>query len=150
MANKSRFLFLSAAITVVVAFSGCAEDPFALVPVSGVVKMKGEPLDGAVISFQPIAAEGDNSGPGSSGLCDAEGRFSLKTQTLELEPGAVVAEHRIRISMSNGKQGPPADTSSDEDPEPIFEGLPQKYNVRSTMKFTVPEGGTDQANFDLQ
>lgn len=151
MANKSRFFILSAAIAGIVAMTGCAEDPFALVPVSGVVKMDGEPLEGAIISFQPIAKEGsDNSGPGSSGVCDAEGRFTLATQTAEREPGAVVAVHKIRLSMSNAGSGPPPDISSDEDAEPVFEGLPQKYNVRSKLKFTVPEGGTDQANFDLE
>ena len=140
--------FFAIVVCAVVAMTGCNRSQFKLVPVSGVVTMDGQPLEGAVVSFQPIATEGDNSGPGSSGRTDASGKFSLATQAKEPEPGAVVAQHKVRISMGGGDTPPPDD--SDEDVEPVFEGIPMRYNLKSELKFVVPADGSDQANFDLK
>lgn len=126
---------------------GCHKSPFALVPVSGTVTMNGQPLANGVVSFQPVATIGDNAGPGSSGRCDAAGRFTLATQTVENKPGAVVGEHRVLISMT----GPSREIAPDNDEDVVVvkEQVPIRYNLRSELSFTVPSDGTDQANFEL-
>jgi hypothetical protein len=135
-----------------VAFVGCDTGP-RYVPVSGVISLNGKPYPEAVISFQPIAAEGNqNPGRGSSSYTDAEGKFHLKTD--DGNNGAVPGKHRIRI-MTKGddmvlfdpeKGSPdslPAGKRNKIDP------IPRSWNVDSDKEFEVPAKGTDQANFDI-
>lgn len=142
-------------ITALLVLPGCGGSKFELVPVTGIVKMDGKPLANAVVSFQPHAAEDSmDSGPGSSGVSDESGKFTLATQTPERDPGAVPGKHTIRISMKTGARGKaieePTDIASDEDAQPVFEGIPMKYNLKSELTFQVPAEGTDAANFDLK
>src|ERR1700724_2573379 len=64
--------------------------------VSGQVTMNGQPLPGAQVTFQPIGSSGEDPGPGSSGITDDQGRYTLKLLTLS-KPGAVVGKHRVMI-----------------------------------------------------
>jgi len=114
-----------------------------VVPVSGTVKLNGQPLANAHVSFQPTAS-GNNpkAGVGSYGNTDASGNYSLKTADTD-QAGAVIGTHRVEINLKV--------ETDDRDPKtrPLPKQLPPKYNRNSELEFKVPAGGTSAANFDL-
>jgi hypothetical protein len=116
---------------------GCGADgKFA--KVSGRVTLDGQPLAGASVVFQPLNPDPANPLPGSHGLTNADGTFTLQVD-LRTTSGAAVGAHRVAISRT---QAPGGDA-------PARELIPARYNSASTLTFEVPAGGTDQADFDL-
>lgn len=126
--------------------AGCGGPEYEVVPVAGQVTLDGKAVPGAYVVFQPIGMEfGEgkiNPGPGSVGRTDAEGRFALEIVD-PARPGAVVGEHAVRIRMH--REAAPRDDMG----QPIADPLPTKCRDGS-MRFTVPEGGTEDARFDLK
>jgi hypothetical protein len=95
-------------------------------------------LAGADVIFRPDSKE-LYPGPASHGKTDAEGRFILRT--VDGHDGAVVGPHKVRISAPVKAPGAGADA-------PAANKLPAKYSGENTaLTFTVPEGGTKEANF---
>lgn len=126
--------------TAVLLLAGCGQTEFKVVPVSGTVKLDGQPLTNGVVAFQPLGSKSqENPGPGSTAYTDASGRFTLATP--DDGPGAVVGKHRVQIWTK-------MDSSNDAGGG-WREKLPAKYNQDTTLTFEVPAQGTDQANFDL-
>lgn len=122
--------------------AGCGGGPYKTAPVSGRVTLNGKPLTNAAVTFQPIADQGKmNSGPGSGGFTEADGRYTLKLVGTETT-GAVVGKHAVRISLV------PHDNPGDDRPK-RYKQLPAKYNSRSKLEYDVPAGGTDAADFQL-
>jgi len=113
------------------------------VPVSGLITMNGEPLVNAAVMFQ-LNSETESTAPTSVGITDDDGKYTLKL-SISNTSGAVVGEHRVRVTMDDYEE----DEEDDGDSE-ATESIPAKYNVDTELVFTVPEGGSDQANFDLQ
>lgn len=129
---------------------GCSGGP-TYAPVSGVVKIDGQPYGKAVVSFQPIGSpENPTPGRGSSAYTDEAGRFVLKCD--EAVNGAVVGKHLVRI-MTRGADvvgQDPTQTSPDgAPPNRKADPIPPEWNALSTVEFDVPAAGTDQANFDI-
>jgi hypothetical protein len=124
---------------------GCS-DGHDVVPVSGVVKVDGQPFPGARINTQPIATsmEDPNPGPGSFGTTDQNGRYTLELAT-HPEPGAVVGKHSVTVTMEADAFS--ADPTSDL-PQPVSRKLPPWFTDNSII-IEIPEGGTDTANLDL-
>ncbi|MFM8272068.1 MAG: hypothetical protein ACKODX_06995 [Gemmata sp.] len=122
-----------------------------VVPVSGTVKLNGQPLANATVSFTP--AEGAAPGPGSIGTTDANGRYTLQVATTNA-PGAVIGKHRVSITAHSGgdpsvvpSSAPPA---PGDKPVPASKSLvPEEYNSKTTLTFDVPKGGTSSADFDM-
>jgi hypothetical protein len=130
---------------VVVLAIGCGGSKFA--PVSGKVTLDGQPLPNAEVSFQPIAAEGSiEAGVGSSAKTDENGQFTLKTATGQ--NGAVVGKHVVRISAKSA-QVEERDERLPRGGPRLEDKVPPKYNAASELKFEVPAGGTDKADFPL-
>ena len=78
------------------AAAGCGDEKAKYVPVSGVVKLNGKPYPNAVVVFQPVGGKDNpNPGRGSSGITDADGRFTLKTDGDQT--GALVGVHQVKI-----------------------------------------------------
>jgi len=144
-----RFALLSS--LVVFTFTGCGGSGYA--PVSGVVKVNGQPYGKAVVTFQPIGTtENPNPGRGSSAYTDETGRYVLTGD----KPGAVVGKHLVRI-MTKGNDvvtQSPDGTSADGGTAIVAAGktidpIPPEWNAQSTKEFEVPAGGTDKADFDI-
>ena len=124
----------------VIAACGCGGGP-RLVPVSGQVKLDGKPLPDAQVTFRPDSKE-VHPGPPSSGMTDAEGRFTLRTA--DGHDGAVVGPHKVRVSVVVNNP------SGDKDAPPT-EKLPARYSGEgSILRFTVPKDGTKDAHIDLR
>jgi len=124
--------------------AGCGKNPHRLAPVSGKVTMDGKPLANALVAFLPDTKPGEMPSPTSRGETDTQGRYSLTTS--ENKPGAVVGVNKVRISTLKSKAG----SESEGGAVLARETVPEKYNARTTLTFTVPEEGSDQADFQLQ
>jgi len=124
------------------AASGCGGDSKPkLAEVSGVVKWKdGKPVEGAVVKFHPSSSAGE-AAPTSSGKTDSEGRFTLKTAQRDV--GAVVGEHTVRITLIE-------EDESDDTGDSMTSHIAAKYNTESQITFSVPEEGSDRANFTVE
>lgn len=125
-------------------FAGCENPDYTIVPVSGTVTLNAKPLADASIGFEPIGSSSDPTpGPGSFAKTDAQGRYILRT--LRDGDGAVVGEHRVRISTFRTE-----DTENGGWRVVAKEKLPPRYNAETSLTFAVPPEGTEKADFDLK
>jgi hypothetical protein len=135
------------ALAVVVALAmfiaGCGKNPHRVAPVSGKVTRLGAPLANATVVFLPETKPGAMPSPTSRGETDSQGRYTLTTT--EDKPGAVVGAHKVRISTLKSKAGSETEGGGVLSRETV----PEEYNARTTLTFTVPEEGTDAADFVL-
>lgn len=132
-------LFLLAPV-LIICLAGCGAEKSPLAPIQGVVTLDGEPLEGAVVRFFPIAT-GDSivAGPSTIGKTDSQGVFGL--ETVDGRRGASVGSNVVRISkfpLEEGQGGTARDL------------LPKRYNAKSELTFQVEPGVTNSANFDLE
>jgi len=125
-------------------FLGCSGRPYGVAPVTGTIWLDDEPLAGGVVNFQPIASQGTSPGPGSSARIGSDGRYQL--MMLDGSPGAVVATHRVRIYSLIAEGRPVSDTEESGAPR---ERVPEQYNYRTNLTYTVPEAGAAEADFRL-
>lgn len=142
---RLRFMFAGLLMTL----AGCGGGP-KIVPVSGTVLLSGKPLANAVVAFNPAAPPGkmEAAGPGSMAVTDEQGHYVLKIIGTDGKTvGAVVGDHRVKISTADLTSN---SDSSDVAKAPRKEQVPAKYNTNTELRFTVPPGGTDAANFDLK
>ncbi len=107
---------------------GCGRDDRPpLGRVQGVVTLDGEPLEGALVVFEPI----EPARP-SRGVTDAAGRYTL-VYLRDIE-GAVIGEHEVKIG-----------TATEESP---VERLPAHYHHATTLTAEVSRGRNEH-NFEL-
>lgn len=133
-------------------------------PVTGVVKVDGKPVEGAIVTFQLENAQGN-----AIGNTDAKGEFSLSTY--RPNDGAVAGQYRVAITKpaeggtAAGDTPPPgqiasADLPSDYAPpaKPAANGgakkneVPSKYanDQTSGLRATVATSGKNYFEFDLK
>jgi hypothetical protein len=122
--------------------TGCDSGPYKTARVSGRVTLNGSPLADAAVTFQPVATKGKDPGPGSGGVTDADGRYTL-TLVGKTTRGAVVGKHKVLITMYQ------KDDPADDRPKPV-KRLPKRYNSKTELQFEVPSGGSDSADFNLK
>jgi hypothetical protein len=122
--------------------AGCSEpNPLGRRPIHGKISFQGKPVDYGSIQFQP---EVPQRGVSSGGMI-ADGSYQLK-----LAAGLPPGPYQVMISSPDrGKQekmeGPPGDERTLS-----AERIPQKYNLKSTLKVEVPKGrGSHTLNFEL-
>ena len=109
-----------------------------LVPVEGKVTLDNKPLENATVMFAPTKA----NGPGPFvGTTDAEGRFTLG-QLESSRSGAAAGDYSVFIATV--KSDP-----NEASPQVKKEIVPTEYRSGS-KKYTVPPGGTKEANFDMK
>jgi hypothetical protein len=109
--------------------AGCGEGGPQIAPVSGRVTLDGRPLASADVSFQP-----DEAQRASAGRTDADGRYQLMYK--RGEPGALVGEHTVRISVSREiVRNPPA--------------IPARYDTQSELRREVKSGEDNVFDFEL-
>jgi hypothetical protein len=122
--------------------AGCGGGSYKVAPVSGRVTLNDQPLANAAVLFQPVTVPGNNGpGPGSTGVTDADGRYTLSI-TGKDEKGAVVGKHKVRITLMQ-------DSDSTDDEPKKHKRLPAKYYRDTTLEWDVAAAGTDAADFKL-
>lgn len=139
-----RFARLMAIASAGLLLSGCGSgSDYELAPVSGRVTLDGRPVSGARVSFEPVGTGSElDLGPGSFAKTDGEGRYTL--ETVDRHPGALVGEHRVRISTFEMARDMSKSHTVRE------EQVPAQYNSQSDLTFDVPSKGTDAADFKLE
>ncbi|QDT63348.1 hypothetical protein [Calycomorphotria hydatis] len=140
--------------------SGCGNsgDGPQIVPVSGQVTINGKPAAHVLVRFKPeLTSDSIDSGPASAAFADEEGRYKLQVTVGERAMGAVVGQHRVSILGRESKDAVREWTP--ENPEDVI-GEPRppltlpevrltKQQRKQQLTFTVPEDGTNSADFDL-
>jgi hypothetical protein len=126
-------------LATVVATAGCGAENF--VPVSGTVTLDGQPFQGAVVQFEPVASR--RGALGSTAVTDANGRYELQ-EVGSNRRGAVVGTHRIRVFTA-----PPEMSPNDNLPPEVNERIPDRYHAKSDVTFEVPAAGSLAADFKL-
>lgn len=91
MQNKSTGLVICLALIALV-MTGCGKEQAELVPVTGVVTIKGAPAADILVRFMPDGME-DNAGPSSYGVTNEQGEFSLTCDDGRV--GAVPGNHVV-------------------------------------------------------
>lgn len=161
---KRALIHSTAPVLLVVALissSGCgggAADRPTTVPVSGTVAYKGQPIEGASVSFMVEGAPRV-----ASGITDKDGKFHLST--FAFRDGAIIGTHKITVTKSapntsSAKEASAEDLLSDpaavtaqmqslmeENGEPEFDGLlPEKYSTfeETPLSETVSEEGPNE------
>src|SRR5262245_61322233 len=152
--RHAAFVFTSVALCslVLLTTQGCGSGP-AYVPVSGTVRLNGEPYKDAIVTFQPMAtATNSNPGRGSSAYTDNGGRFVLLT--FEGGEGAVPGKHRIRIATKGADIAIEPEKGTSDNATPVrkqkTDPIPRAWNIESDKEFEVPKNGTDKADFDIK
>jgi len=115
-----------------------------LVDVTGKVTLDGEPLSGAVITFD------SPDGQFSFGQTDSGGNYSLLFDSVQR--GVTPGEKIVRISTARKILGLNASEGGEDDPataKSAEEKVPEKYNKASELKVTVGHDKT-RHNFDLK
>ena len=98
------------------------------------------------MQFQPQrSGESVLVGPGSVGVTNAEGEFTLRSH--KGDSGAVVAPHVVSISTFESKMIDP--TKSDAVKVISKERVPPRYRAPSELKVEVPAHGLSEAKFEL-
>lgn len=123
-----------------VVLTGCSRnDGFELVPVQGTVKLDGEPLADASVTFQP------ELGRPSLGRTDRNGNYDL--QYTPEKRGALPGPNKVIISTY-------VEPDNDSDDPQIQAGkaerVPLQYNRRTQLEVVVEAGKSEPYDFDLQ
>ena len=121
------------------------------IPVQGVVKYKGTPVEGAMVSLVPQ----DPKGKGAVGTTDKSGKFQLTTFTAG--DGALPGSYLVKISKTTTK----SQLSEAQEQEYMAKGkplppmiekdeLPAKYKQEKTSGLTAEvKEGVKPLEFDL-
>jgi hypothetical protein len=115
---------------------GCGPSGPMSSPVSGSVTMDNKPLPNATVTFTPANMEPGKPVLQATGVTDAQGHYSLKLDKDGRE-GLPEGSYQVRVSIfdRSGERG--------------HQLVPEEYNQRTTLSFTVPPGGSKEANFPL-
>ena len=118
-----------AQVLLLAVFTGCGQSGPEVAPVSGRVTLDGQPLASADVSFQPEGAQ-----RASSGRTNTDGRYQLMFK--RGQPGALVGEHTVRISVSREiVRNPPQ--------------IPARYDTQSELRREVKSGEENVFDFEL-
>ena len=119
--------------------AGCT--PSETVEVSGVLTLKGQPIDQAEVMFNPIT-----KGRLASGVTDASGKFKLST--LKPDDGAMPGEYIVTLFEYYPPDKPPK-------MPPPGQGLPSRFPPgyadpgKSPLKATVERGAKNEFSFTV-
>jgi hypothetical protein len=144
--------FLASVPLALALLTGCGRDKNVpgrppVYPASGQVVYKGQPLEGAFVSFTPT----DGLTHGASGRTDAQGRFTLTT----FDPGDGAPAGRYRVTVTKAKAIITPDPVDPEARPPLKVEqkhlVPAKYSApeKSGLEAEVTQSGENEFRFEL-
>jgi hypothetical protein len=140
MPKQKRQLVRSVAVGVVAAaLVGCGGQ--GLVPVEGLVTLDDKPLPNGTVILSPT--RGTDPGP-FSGKTGADGRFALGPAGNE-GSGAVAGDYTVMIATVLSSP-----TANETTPPPTQKEIVPPLWRNGSQRFTVPDGGTKDANFSMK
>jgi len=117
--------------------------------VRGQVLFRGQPIEGAVVTFHPKG--GDSTAYRPSGLTDKEGRFTLSTGS---KPGAAPGEYVVTINLHKPVE-PPAgskkafSTDMQIETRDEFQGKPYALQSTSPLSAKIVSGSNELEPFRI-
>lgn len=110
-------------------------------PVSGKVRVDGQPVNGGVVTFAPVGTEGTVGKP-AAGAVQSDGTFVLGTDAKG--DGAVIGRHRVIYSPPTVESPPLPEGKHDEAPpaSPYAGLIPKEAEVEV-------KPGSNEINIDL-
>lgn len=147
---RGRWRCLLAAFLIGICGCGAEDTRAKVVPVTGQVLYKGEPVAGASVAFW-----GDGTATPAVGQTDSSGKFKLTTQDRE---GAVLGKHKVTVSkieVKGGATGNPSMEDAAKAPAVVTEAkseLPKKYSeqAQSPLEQTVTASGPNDFKLELK
>ena len=143
----------SLAVLFLATIVGCGDGRLRTEPVSGIVRLNGEPLEGAAVSFVP-----KNDGEGAAGFAttDEKGEYRLQTMAGRPDAGTLPGEYIVTISkyrsIPTGRRVIDSDTREQVDEMesvPLFPGMVRYANASTTPFSATVVRGRNQFDFDL-
>ena len=115
--------FLSLSVLV----AGCGDPGIGAIPVEGVVKVDGQPMEGVMVVFHPD----DAGGRAASGRTDAQGVYHLTTETAG--DGALPGSYKISVTKHQNEED---DLPKEVDPndEASLDAIYGAVNTRRASK----------------
>jgi hypothetical protein len=125
----------AAALLLIIAIVGCGNSD--LGSVDGTVRLGGQPLENAIVTFTPVTG-----GRPAAGKTDSQGHYQLIFS--RDDEGALIGEHTVSISTYGEHLADDGESSV-----VIPEKVPTRYNTNTELKAKV-EGGSNTLDFDLE
>jgi hypothetical protein len=124
--------------------SGCNSGSAGAVKAGGRVTVVGTPVEGLAVTFIP------ENGPHASGVTDADGRFTLTTDSQG--DGAVPGAHKVSVTEVTGAAPPPMPGTPEAAAGTPPAKVPALYGDPKTsgLTATVKSGETNDFTFDLK
>ena len=132
--KRRRRLAIGVLTALAACTAGCGAKNIA--PVSGRVTLDGNPVSDLAVTFMPVAEGTETPGGPSGATTDENGCFTLRMGGTHNRDGAVVGKHKVRLFT------PPS-------PDGNMKTLLPQVLERKEHDFTVPPGGTQEANFSF-
>jgi hypothetical protein len=132
--------FRGAAFLVLMALSGCGGGPN-LVPVTGTLKYKGQPVPNAVVHFTPAGGGRPSSGP-----TDQSGRFKLQFD--RNQEGVLLGKNEVGVTPGQGRLPGQEPGMEGQVPKDLA-GLYQKYTPGKSPKVVEVTRSTREIDLDL-
>ena len=153
--TRPSFITVCGIALVVASLAGCGQNA-SLFRVIGTVRHKGQPVEGAIVTFRC-----EEQSKIATGTTDMEGRFELTTYSAG--KGAVAGKHKVTVTKFSAPAGvstvstmeemvvaanKPKSASSSDTPA---NQLPKRYeNVEtSLLEFEVASSGTNDFKIEL-
>lgn len=150
----ARPQFLSIAVALLICLPGCGGSDFPETEsVSGTVLLNGEPVEGVAVYFvsEKLVTQGKTDGQGHydlvNGAVAGENKVYFSKIESDGEAGRQFAEGE---GMDDAQRAAASGIAPGSD-SPLKQVIPQEYSNESDpkLKFDVPNGGTDLADFKL-
>lgn len=130
--------------------AGCggqsSEVPSDLVPVTGTVKLDGEPKANITVIFNPGKK---TSGTGGYGVTDSNGKYKLMHRSNQ--PGVEPGEYIVTFSMMGLPDGSPIPEGKDAADVGAVQLLPEKYtNPNLEMNLTMATVKAPEVTLDYE
>ena len=148
----SRYL-LTAVAVLSTSLHGCGDGRPSLIKATGTVLVDGQPVEGALVSFQPIVESKDGFKRPSAAVTDAGGKFELGTY--EKTDGLPVGKYKVAIQKQElvGSLPPNYDPEKPGNFAVKYKWIvPKKYaSIESSgLEAEVTSSGLTPEKFDLQ
>ncbi len=118
---------------------GCGGDGLRRVPIEGMIKSQGNPIDNATVQFTPKSG---TPGEGAIGMSDASGKFTVISSRRD-DSGVPPGKYGVRVSrLVDAKGNPlPVDATQADYPD-AKESIPAPYSApASPIEVTISEKG---------
>ena len=152
MNTSSIFIASLSSLLLLVGLSGCGGEVSgapaqALVPVTGKITFKNQPLAGASVVFTP---RGETLGTGAFGVTDEQGAYTLthKTNAPGVEPGEYVVLV-TRMALKDGSPIPEGQSAADVEAVQIVPSAFSDPASESAANKVTISNETTTINFDI-